>query len=102
MKDNRTVVIRARFSQEEKAQAISRAKAEGVTLSTLLRKSVLCERIVSKTDIQTVFELKKIGANLNQLTKHINTLPVDEEIRLSLLSIDIFLKEIKKTLETIV
>ena len=60
MKENRTKVIRARLSEEEKEQVFRRAKAEGVTLSMYLRKSVLGERITSKADIQTVFELKKI------------------------------------------
>ncbi len=71
MKENRTKVIRARLSEEEKEQVFRRAKAEGVTLSMYLRKSVLGERITSKADIQTVFELKKIGTNLNQLAKHV-------------------------------
>ena len=52
MKENRTKVIRARLSEEEKEQVFRRAKAEGVTLSMYLRKSVLGERITSKADIQ--------------------------------------------------
>lgn len=32
----------------------------------------------SKTDVQTLFELNKIGVNLNQLVRHINMLPVEE------------------------
>lgn len=95
MKKNRTEVIRARLSEEEKEQVFRRAKAEGVSLSMYLRKSVLGEKIPSKTDIQTVFELKKIGTNLNQLAKHINSLPVDENIIGSLKSIDDYIKELK-------
>ena len=96
MKENRTKVIRARLSEEEKEQVFRRAKAEGVTLSMYLRKSVLGERITSKADIQTVFELKKIGTNLNQLAKHVNSLPVDENIRISLESIEMYIKELKQ------
>ena len=96
MKENRTKVIRARLSEEEKEQVFRRAKAEGVT------KSVLGERITSKADIQTVFELKKIGTNLNQLAKHVNSLPVDENIRLSLESIEMYIKELKQITDKLI
>ena len=67
-----------------------------------LRKSVLGERITSKADIQTVFELKKIGTNLNQLAKHVNSLPVDENIRLSLESIEMYIKEFKQITDKLI
>ena len=89
MKENRTKVIRARLSEEEKEQVFRRAKAEG-------------ERITSKADIQTVFELKKIGTNLNQLAKHVNSLPVDENIRLSLESIEMYIKELKQITDKLI
>ena len=91
MKENRTKVIRARLSEEEKEQVFRRAKAEGVTLS-----------MYSKADIQTVFELKKIGTNLNQLAKHVNSLPVDENIRLSLESIEMYIKELKQITDKLI
>lgn len=96
MKKNRTEVIRARLSEEEKEQVLKHAKTEGVSLSMYLRKSVLRERIASKTDIQTVFELKKIGTNLNQLAKHVNTLPVEENILESLKVLDNYIEELKQ------
>ena len=90
------------LSEEEKEQVFRRAKAEGVTLSMYLRKSVLGERITSKADIQTVFELKKIGTNLNQLAKHVNSLPVDENIRISLESIEMYIKELKQITDKLI
>ena len=82
--------------------AVKRAKSEGVSLSTYLRKSILGERIISKTDLQTVFELKKIGTNLNQLAKHINTLPVDEYIIESVTSIDNYIKELRQITDRLI
>ena len=67
-----------------------------------LRKSVLGERITSKADIQTVFELKKIGTNLNQLAKHVNSLRVDENIRISLESIEMYIKELKQITDKLI
>ena len=96
MKENRTKVIMLRLKEDEKERAVKRAKDEGITLSSYIRKSILGERIVSKTDIQTVFELKKIGTNLNQLAKHVNTLPVEENILESLKSLYNYIEELKQ------
>ena len=96
------ILAKLSLSEEEKEQVFRRAKAEGVTLSMYLRKSVLGERITSKADIQTVFELKKIGTNLNQLAKHVNSLPVDENIRLSLESIEMYIKELKQITDKLI
>lgn len=73
----------------------------GISLSAFLRKSLLGEQIVSKTDVQTVFELKKIGVNINQLARHLNTLPVEEEIRNSLFSINNYIRELKQITDSL-
>lgn len=49
----------------------------------------------SKTDVQTLFELNKIGVNLNQLVRHINMFPVEENIVSSLDDINTFIRELK-------
>ena len=95
MKNNRGEYLHIRVSKEEKDKIANIAKKLGVSLSTYTRKSLLRERITSKTDIQTMFEIKKIGVNLNQLAKHINTLPLDEEIVRSLSNIDNYINELK-------
>lgn len=95
MNDNRTEVIRARLSVDEKKRIMDFAKAEGVSLSTYMRRSLLREKMVSKTDIQTVFELKKIGNNLNQLAKHVNTLPIESNIIESIEFIKKYIDELK-------
>lgn len=95
MKENRTKILILRLTENEKKQAVKRAKDEGITLSSYIRKCVLNEKFVSRTDVQTVFELKKIGTNLNQLAKHVNTLPVEENILESLQFLDHYIKELK-------
>lgn len=101
MKENRADNLHIRISKKEKEMISSRAGALGVSISTYLRKLLLQEPIISKTDIQTVFEIKKIGVNLNQLAKHINTLPIDDEIRNSLLIIENYINELKQITERI-
>lgn len=95
MKKNREEYLNIRVSKEEKEQIKKIAKSLGVSVSTYTRKSLLKEHITSKTDIQTIFEIKKIGVNLNQLTKHINTLPINEEIERSLVFIKEYIDELK-------
>lgn len=99
MKLNRTEIIHVRVSIEEKEKIANISKSLGVSISTYLRKSLLREHINSKTDVQTVFELKKIGVNINQLAKHINSLPLDEEIINSLSSIENFIAELKQIID---
>lgn len=102
MKENRTKVIILRLTEDEKERAVKRSKEEGITLSSYIRKSILSEKFVSKTDVQTIFELKKIGTNLNQLAKHVNSLPVDENILLSLESIDKYIKELRQITDKLI
>lgn len=95
MKENRNIIIRVRLTEEEKNQFIQLSKKEDKSISSIIRESVLKAKTVSKTDIQTVYELKKIGANLNQIAKHLNMLPVEENIREYLVSIQNYLDKIK-------
>lgn len=102
MRINRTEFIKLRVTKEEKEKMAEKAKSEGIPLSTLLRKSVLSETIRSNTDVQTVFQLKKIGNNLNQLAHNINMIPTDENIISSLKDIEILIHEIKMVTDKLV
>ena len=95
MKDTRNKIIILRLTEEEKEQAVKAAKEVGLTLSSYVRKMILGNKIVPKTDVQTLFELNKIGVNLNQLVRNINMLPVEENIVSSLDDINTFIGELK-------
>lgn len=95
MKETRNKIIILRLTEEEKEQAVKAAKEVGLTLSSYVRKMILGNKIVSKTDVKTLFELNKIGVNLNQLVRHINMLPVEENIVSSLDEINTFIGELK-------
>lgn len=88
MKTNRTEVIKIRVTKEEKRRMMDKAHDENIPLSMLVRKAVLSETIHSNTDVQMVFQMKKIGYNLNQIAHHINLLPVSDNVLSSLKSID--------------
>ena len=93
MKENRDISIKIRLTEKE--QLLQRSKEEGKSLSSFIRESALKGRSISKTDVQMIYELRKIGANINQLTKHINTLPSNENILYSLDRINQYLSDVE-------
>jgi predicted DNA binding CopG/RHH family protein len=64
--------ITVRFSEEELRRLEKLAGQTHMKISTFLRGAVLKHKIVSKTDMDTIRELKKIGVNLNQIARHMN------------------------------
>ena len=78
--------IRVRFSETEKRILIKRSKQEGyLTLSAFCRSKILKHREITKIEVSPEFaevtkkldyELNKIGVNLNQVSKRLNTHPV--------------------------
>lgn len=95
MKENRDISIKIRLTEAEKEQLLQRSKEEGKSLSSFIRESALKGRSISKTDVQMIYELRKIGSNINQLAKHINTLPSDENILYSLDRINRYLSDVE-------
>ena len=49
-----------------------RPKERGKTIAQIIRELVINDKLVTKTDVQTVIELKRIGNNINQIAKHLN------------------------------
>ncbi|OUN77860.1 plasmid mobilization relaxosome protein MobC [Bacteroides sp. An51A] len=96
MKENKTKNIVIRLTEEEKNKLVKQAGSVGKSLSSYIREVSLKGNITSKTDIQTVYELKKIGANINQLVKHANMLPVDENVRQLLARMNEYLSDIDR------
>ena len=85
---NKTKFIKVRVTEEEKRFILERANSAGVTLSVFARSLLLSETLRSKTDVQMVFQMKKIGTNLNQIAHYINMLPFDENVISSLSDIN--------------
>ncbi len=78
--------VRLRFTKLEKQFLVKRSKQEGyLTLSAFCRAKILKHRDIVKIEVSTEFEeatrkldyeLNKIGVNLNQVSKRLNTHPV--------------------------
>ncbi len=75
--------VRLRFTRIEKGLLIKRSKKEGyLTLSAFCRAKILKHREIAKIEVSPEFaeatkkldyELNKIGVNLNQVSKNLNT-----------------------------
>jgi hypothetical protein len=78
--------VRLRFTSLEKQRLMKRTKQEGyLTLSAFCRAKILKHREIAKIEVSPEFaeatkkldyKLNKIGVNLNQVSKRLNTHPV--------------------------
>lgn len=72
----RTKIMQIRVSEVEFEMIHSRAQEAGLSCSELFRRNALLRPLpkrVTKIAVQTYVELGKIGNNINQLTKAVNT-----------------------------
>ncbi len=96
--------ITIRLTDEELNKIREKAKKEGLTISDLFRQSVLGKSAVRrkrKIDCNVVkmlaYEINKIGVNINQIAKRINTTgEIDIQVLESLVNIEYTLAEILK------
>lgn len=95
MKELETEAILLRLTKDEKDVLIRRAEEYGRTVSSFIRNTCIYGKFSSKTDYQTVMELRKIGANINQLVKYVHLLPVDENIAYALKRIHEYMDELE-------
>ena len=97
MKKEKRVTIR--FTEDEYKQLKAKADELDISLSTYIRKKALGnkERISSKCNKELLYEINRIGNNLNQIAKHcnINKL-VDKLVLKSLVEIEKKLNEVIK------
>ena len=84
MNEKRTQSIILRLTEKEKEMLVFLAKRHDMNISSYVRNMSLKGSVVTKTDIQTVIELKRIGNNLNQIAKQINLIPHEDNIKIHL------------------
>lgn len=96
MNDRRTESFILRLTEKEKEKLVSLAKEREMSISSYLRNMALKGSVVTKTDIQTVLELKRIGNNLNQITRHINMIPHEDIVKPYLQEIHVVLNMISE------
>lgn len=91
MNEKRTESFILRLTEKEKEMLVSLANEHDMSISSYLRNMAFKGSAVTKTDIQTVIELKRIGNNINQIAKQINLIPHEDNIKLYLQELHDFL-----------
>ena len=102
MNEKRTQSIILRLTEKEKEMLVFLAKRHDMNISSYVRNMSLKGSVVTKTDIQTVIELKRIGNNLNQIAKQINMIPPEDNIKLYLQELHDFLNMVSEITKKLV
>jgi len=86
-----------RFTKSEIEQIEKKLKEHNLSFSEFARNAILCKKINSKISIKLVYEINKIGNNLNQVAKRVNTLKrLDQDVLGVLIDIDKKMDELKE------
>jgi hypothetical protein len=72
MKDKKNNRLWIKLSEEQKHQVKRNAMSLGLSLSSYVRKTALDEKIIGKTDLEMIHQVKKIGYNINQISRELN------------------------------
>lgn len=70
--DLRTNQVRIRLTASEKSRIGRAAGAAGLSASEYLRRRALGQAVVARADVEAVRQLRRVGANLNQLARRAN------------------------------
>ena len=90
--NNRDVILKVRLTQEESDRLKERSERTGISMSGIVRAALKKQKLVELPPAdftETVVQLRRIGNNLNQLTRAAN-------------SGEVQIPEIKETLSEIV
>lgn len=95
--------IELRISPEDKEALKKQATAAGYkSVSKYIRDCALGKKITARVDIDAVYNLRKIGNNLNQIAKQINTEKKDETVLSLKYDIDALLWSVKDVIRKII
>ncbi len=69
----RTARLEVVLTPAEKAEMVQTAQSAGLSVGELVRRRVLGRPVRSKTDAEARRSLRRIGGNLNQIARRLNT-----------------------------
>ena len=70
---NKSVRKSVKITVEENDILLTELKKHNLTFSNYARAKILNQKIKSKITNELIFEVSKIGNNLNQISKYVNT-----------------------------
>ena len=95
MRDNKNIRKTIRFNEQEYVYILKQLEEHHLPFTTLARSAILNQEIISKLELEMVYQVNKIGINLNQIAYYINTKKcVDMQVLQRLVNIEKTLKEL--------
>ncbi len=89
MRTRKNIRKTIRFNIDEYAYINKQLEEHSLSFATVARSAILNQEIKSKLEIEMVFEVNKIGINLNQLAHYVNTEKcIDMEVLYRLVQIE--------------
>ena len=90
MSDIKSIRKTLRFSEDEYQKIENELLKNGVTFSDFARSAILRKKLITKYDKEMIYHISKIGNNLNQVARAINSheLTNSTELMLKLLEIE--------------
>ena len=89
MHRNKNIRKTIRFNEKEYEYVLKQIKEHHLSFAEIARAAILNQKIKSKLEIEMVFQVNKIGINLNQIAYHINTKKcIDMEVLYRLVQIE--------------
>ncbi len=86
---NKTIRKTIRFNEHEYAFINQQIEEHHLSFAELGRAAMLNQKIKSKLELEMVFQVGKIGINLNQLAHHVNTKKcIDMQVLYTLVQIE--------------
>lgn len=95
--------VRVRLNEEQFNYFTKKAKELDWSLSPTIRELALKSKlnITCKTDQETKIQLRKIGVNINQVTRKVNQFHDKNEIKMQLEYLHKFIIEVQNTIKNI-
>lgn len=94
-------IVPVRFNKEQLTIIDDLCKSSMITRSELIRKSVLNKNIRSSFDKESLSELRKIGVNINQIARTLNSERKINNIDFLIVKFDLLISHLKDILSKI-
>jgi len=89
VRTNKNIRKTIRFDEDEYAYINKQIEEHHLTFATVARSAILNQEIKSKLEIEMVYQVNKVGINLNQIAHHVNTKKcIDMQVLQTLVNIE--------------
>lgn len=90
-----------KLSSAEKNEISKKAAKLGLNLSSYVRKMALGEKIIIKTDLEMVRQIRKIGVNINQIAHKINKDASPKNVNIGLVELKNYMDRLDSIIDKI-